>query len=232
MSDHFCLLGSCYPAAQLETILSDSKVELSYAAENLQKAIIAGLDKNCDDVTVISAPSVGTWPRGYKKLFFKGRTFPQENRDVDISVGYCNFPLLVHYFKMCSLKKALLEWAKSFPEQDTKNVVVYEMTSSRLLAAVWLKKHVPNVKVCLIVPDLPQYMSESRKWFFLMLKKIDFKLMCSRLKFIDSFVLLSEKMKEKLPIEGTSLSTSLINEPPKKFPNPTPKVVRARPVTF
>ena len=33
-------------------------------------------------------------------------------------------------------------------------------------------------------------------------------------------------------IEGTSESTSLISEPPKKLPKPTPKVVIARPVTF
>ena len=74
MNKKFCLIGSCYPEKQLQEILSDSKAELSYAAENLQKAIIAGLDINCDDLTVISAPSVGTWPRGYKKIFFRGET--------------------------------------------------------------------------------------------------------------------------------------------------------------
>ena len=33
-------------------------------------------------------------------------------------------------------------------------------------------------------------------------------------------------------IEGSSLPESLIRDPPKKLPKPTPKVVRARPVTF
>ena len=33
-------------------------------------------------------------------------------------------------------------------------------------------------------------------------------------------------------MEGTSLFTNLIREPPKKLPKPTPKVVMARPVTF
>ena len=33
-------------------------------------------------------------------------------------------------------------------------------------------------------------------------------------------------------MDGTSDPVSLINDPPKKFPNPTPKVVIARPVTF
>ena len=31
---------------------------------------------------------------------------------------------------------------------------------------------------------------------------------------------------------GTSLFTTLMSEPPKKLPKPTPKVVMARPVTF
>ena len=33
-------------------------------------------------------------------------------------------------------------------------------------------------------------------------------------------------------IEGSSLPESLISDPPKKLPKPTPKVVSARPVTF
>ena len=33
-------------------------------------------------------------------------------------------------------------------------------------------------------------------------------------------------------MEGTSLFTNLIRDPPKKLPKPTPKVVIARPVTF
>lgn len=200
MNKKFCLIGSCYPEKQLQEILSDSKAELSYAAENLQKAIIAGLDINCDDLTVISAPSVGTWPRGYKKIFFRGETFAKENRDVDETVSYINIPLFVHLFKQYSMQKALYKWAKSYPPETEKKVIIYEMTSSRLLAAVWLKKHVPNVKICLIVPDLPQYMSENKNKFFLLLKKIDFKRMCKSLKHVDCFVLLSEKMKEKIPV--------------------------------
>ncbi len=33
-------------------------------------------------------------------------------------------------------------------------------------------------------------------------------------------------------MEGTSAPVSLMREPPKKLPKPTPKVVMARPVTF
>ena len=33
-------------------------------------------------------------------------------------------------------------------------------------------------------------------------------------------------------MDGTSDPVSLISDPPKKFPNPTPKVVIVRPVTF
>ena len=39
-------------------------------------------------------------------------------------------------------------------------------------------------------------------------------------------------MNGVLAIDGTSLLTSLIRDPPKKLPKPTPKVVIARPVTF
>ena len=43
----------------------------------------------------------------------------------------------------------------------------------------------------------------------------------------------SEVLERDLGLmEGTSLPVSFIREPPKKFPNPIPKVVRASPVTF
>lgn len=200
MSEQVCFIGSCYPRGQLTEILTDCKVELSYAAENLQKAVISGLDTHYEDLTVISAPSVGTWPRGYKKIIFKGKTFARENRDVDETVSFINVPLFVHFFKLRAMKKALLKWAKSFPAETPKKVVIYEMTSSRLLAAVWLKKQVSNVKISLIVPDLPQYMSENKNKLFRLLKDIDFKRMCKSLKDVDTFVLLSEKMKEKIPV--------------------------------
>ena len=45
-----------------------------------------------------------------------------------------------------------------------------------------------------------------------------------------------ERLKYELVAEsamdGTSLPVSLMSEPPKKLPKPTPKVVMARPVTF
>ena len=46
-----------------------------------------------------------------------------------------------------------------------------------------------------------------------------------------NWVLKAELVLESA-IDGTSESTNLINEPPKKLPIPIPNVVRARPVTF
>ena len=193
-------MGCCYPDGQLQEILADSKTELSWASENLQKAIIAGLDLHVDSLTVISAPALGSWPSAYKKMFFKGKSFSGENRDVDVSAGYLNLPLAVHFFKMRALQKELKKWAESLADEDRKNVIIYPMATSYVMAAVWLKKHFSNVNLTLIVPDLPQYMSENKNKLFLLLKSIDFKIMSKGLEDIDNFVLLSEKMKEKIPV--------------------------------
>jgi len=64
-----------------------------------------------------------------------------------------------------------------------------------------IKKLYPDIKICLIIPDLPQYMSGESTTIYEVLKAIDFSIIKKALREIDYFVLLSDYMAEALQIE-------------------------------
>jgi len=57
-----------------------------------------------------------------------------------------------------------------------------------------------KVKVCLIVPDLPEFMSENKNFFYLGLKRIDKLFLEKYVAKVDSFVLLNELMVNALHV--------------------------------
>ena len=60
------------------------------------------------------------------------------------------------------------------------------------------KKIDPSIHICLVVPDLPQFMNlnDKRTLIYDRLKKIDIDIFAKNSKFVDSFVLLTEPMKK------------------------------------
>lgn len=188
-------LGSLFSPKLIEEIEAQSKGGIQYASNNLQWNYIKGLDayyKN--NVKIINAPIVGSFPSFYKKLIIPSDKFNYNNISNNISVGYCNVTIIKNYF----IKKALLielkKWAKK-KSDDKKIIIVYGMISPWMLAAINIKRLYPNIKLCLIIPDLPQYMNNSNNIIF----KIREYLSPNLYKYIpmfDSFVFLTKQMDD------------------------------------
>ncbi len=83
---------------------------------------------------------------------------------------------------------------------DEITIFIYGIHSPFLKAIYELKKIRNRLKTCLIVPDLPQFMSENKNPIYLILKKVDKLLINNYMKHIDSFVLLNDNMHEYLEI--------------------------------
>ncbi len=117
-----------------------------------------------------------------------------------ISVGYLNLKYIGHMFKTASLKKAAKKWAK---ENKNEKVVVfvYSMHSPFMEAAVQVKKIVKSCRICLIVPDLPQYMDLAMSRVKAALKKADWVKIQRLMKSIDRYVLYSKHMAEFLKLK-------------------------------
>lgn len=200
MKNNIVFLGGNFPRELKKEILSNSKTCVQDAADNLQWALIEGLDTFFPEMKNITAPDIYSWPKSYKAARFQERRFSHKPGADDTAVGFCNLPLYNLYSRYRAIKRALFRWGESLPREETKTVVIYGLTTNRLLAACAMKNKIANVKIIQIVPDLPQFMSESRNPFYRTLKWIDFQFIRVGLKMTDGLVLLSEKMRKKLPV--------------------------------
>jgi len=183
-------LGGYFPLDRVEEILTNSRGVVQNAANNLQWSIINGLSYYYKNLQTITLPYIGTYPFHYKKCYFKYS---------DNSVGFINFLGLAYVHRYIKAKKALKQLVK---KSDSTYIVIYAIHTPFLKAAVDLKKKNPNVKICLIVPDLPQFMSANKNVVYRFCKNIDSKIIQACLKNVDSFVLLTDQMAEGLAIEN------------------------------
>lgn len=183
-------LGSLYPDKTFESLIK-SKINVGFAAQIFQKALLAGLDR-FSQVQVISEVTIPSFP-STKILMVKEESFSHgsSNNLVDRTVPYLNLPI-IKQISIC------ISYIRSIRKTEKADVLlIYEITSRHLLSAILGSR---SSKKVLIVPDLPEYMSENKKIFYLILKRIDRCIIDFLLKYIDGFIFFSECMKESLHI--------------------------------
>ena len=81
-------------------------------------------------------------------------------------------------------------------------IIVYTPHTPFVQAANWAKRKDPRIKVCMVVPDLPQFMnlSENQSLIYKFLKNIDLKKFAKENEGVDSYILLTEQMAEALNV--------------------------------
>ena len=188
-------VGSLFPQERETEIRNNSKSGIDNAANNLQWALIEGLDYYYPNLRVITFPNIRTFPLHYRKILFRKSIFIHKSGSEDDCMGFINLPIIKHVIKKHSLYNILFKIVN--PKEET-TIIIYGIHSPFLKAAVEIKKKNKNIQICLIVPDLPQFMSESKNPIYLFLKSIDSVLINKCLKNIDSFVLLSDSMADTL----------------------------------
>lgn len=185
-------IGSFFPLEKTSEIVANSKGLIDNAANNFQLALIEGLYSYFPEIKLITMPAVGSFPMNYKKLYLNNFLFVHNITSGDKIVGFFNFPLVRLISKYWNLHKEL----KKIKNDEPAIVFIYAIHSPFLKAVYNLKKRNSNIKTCLIVPDLPQFMSTNSNVFFKILKFIDSKLIKKYLEAIDSFVLFSDQMSD------------------------------------
>lgn len=194
-SRNLVFIGSMYPKGMQEELIKLGSV-VDFAGHTFQTALLSGLDLYYPGMRVISSALTSSFPK-VKRLNFRKEPFShtgsQDNKD--IYVGALNIPLIKLYSKYLRVKNEL---KKAIRKDDENIVIVYGPHSPFLLAAYQLRSQIS--KLCVVVPDLPEYMGAPPKGITALLKKIDQKLINKCLNQFDGFVLLSPYMKEKLPV--------------------------------
>ena len=188
---------------QEDIIRSRQDAPLDYSANNVQERLISGM-KNQTSVSVLSAPFVGSFPKESKAVFFE-----KLNSNSDIQyVSFNNIWGLRNFSRTASLKKAVKELMKN--DSQVTYIMVYSVHTPFLEAAVYAKHKNSNVKICLIVPDLPEYINLNKdvSGLYRVVKKYDTSRFYKLCNDVDSYLFFAPEMKKMFDVTGKKVMVS------------------------
>lgn len=198
MKDSILFLSCAYSESQKDIFLKKSRRGYQSAAQNFQEALIDGLIANCkDSFTVLSIPSLSTFPGGCKLPIIKDYKFYFNGKVVGKSYGFINIPLLNH-FHQTRIDEHIENWYNS--TIGPKCIVVYAMLKQQMQYAIRAKKRHTDIKLCLIIPDLPMYMACNKYYRLLGLQKRDMMAIDNMMQAFDCNVVLAKPMVDQLKI--------------------------------
>lgn len=192
------MICGVYAEENEQEVLSCSKGYVEQSANIFQRKLIRGIEKNKIDFKVISAPLIGAYPMRFTKSRFKG--FAEKCNRYEY-VSFNNIWGVRNISRTRALKKKIKEYLDCETE-DEFLILIYCPHTPFLEAAMYAKKLKPKSKICLVVPDLPQYMNlnESGRGLYDFFKRYDIRHMEKLIAQVDSFVILTEPMKDVLKI--------------------------------
>lgn len=220
-------LSCAYSETQKEEFQAKSKRGYQYAAQNFQEAMFDGFLNNSEvNLKVLSIPSLSTYPKGSSMIWVKDKSFVFNGNKIGESFGFANLPLCNH-FRQSRIDLYIDKWYENM--SGDKCIVVYAMLKTQMQYAVAAKKRHPDIKLCLVVPDLPMYMNCNKYYKMLGLQKHDIKDINILLHSFDCYVVLAEPMIKQLNIaekpyaviEGIYSNVTSAPYPVEKFPNKT-----------
>ena len=179
-------------------VIAQAKKSVEFSANQMQLKLIGGLNRMAN-VKVISAPFIGHYPNQSRRLKFSGFSEPQQLCEY---VEFNNIWGFRNLSRAHALKIAVRQFA--LKKNGEKLIVVYSAHDPFLSAAVYAKKLNPQIKICFIVPDLPQYMNleNNRGLLYDFFKKIDIKSIEKHMEAVDSSVVLTDDMASILHLDN------------------------------
>lgn len=193
-------LGSFFPGKQKNEIFLNSKGVVQNGGDTYQKALLNGLTeyKIYDNFKIITSPMLGSFPFRYKKLFYRGCKFDYKSIGECESIDFVNLSFYKNFSRYNSITRYIKEWANN--NLTEKYIVIFSLDLPLIKAACEMKQVNKNIHICLIITDLFEFMVRPMNLFYKKYLRYENNVLSYYLKFIDSFVLLTEDMKNKIDI--------------------------------
>ena len=181
-------------------IISNSIRAIQNAADILQRNYIKGIDINTNKKTgILNCTFVGTYPRSFKKILFKGCGLLSEIRKI-YDCSFLNLPVFGGLSKYRNLLNA---YDKLYANQKPEIVIAYGFFEENIRLLANIKQNNKGTKTCLIIPDLPEYMSNQGS------QSIVHKLLINRIynifkrnkEYIDYYSVITPQMAEHLSLK-------------------------------
>ncbi len=191
-------MGLIYPKEDYFIIASKCKRGMQTQLDNFQKLVIEALEKSplVNDLLICNSLPVGVYPLHYADLYLSAI----QNGNIH-SVGCLNLP----YFKQKMREKRsydlLMKWLAKSPYN--RDVLLYSLYLPYMRAAVKAKESYPDLKLGIIVPDIPTDLglASGRRGWMLHLEQNMAKKSVALCENFDYFVLLTKHMEDVLPMQ-------------------------------
>lgn len=200
-------ISGLFPKEIEEDVMNNSLGNIQNAANGLQWKITEGLNEHLkEDLHIINSMYIGSYPRFYKKIAINKFYFNENisNNNNYINIGFVNLPLYKQYSRYKNLKTEVMNWINNGSNKN-KIVIAYAMTITFTKIIKFIKQSNTDIKTCLIVPDLPQFMNVNGNKLYDIVKGIEITQINHDLKYIDKYVFLTEHMGDFLNIKKKSI---------------------------
>lgn len=192
------LLSKIIPGEIKDEVRAKSKNTMQDAAISLQERIISGFEKNGVNLQIINKMPIFSYPKWYADAIVSESRFGEDRKNINL--GFINICYIKQLFKCFSFRKHVKEYLS---KNNAPVLVAYTLDREFLKMIKYAKKINPGVKSCAIVADLPEYIDLSSNISFArkIYGSITLRGTKRLYKYIDSYVLLTERMAEKLNID-------------------------------
>ena len=214
-------IGCLYSQDKKELFRKTSKRGYQFAAQNFQESLLEGLCENDVDTTVLTKPSLSTWPIGSSILKVPALPFVNEvsngKRVLGVSQGFLNIRGLnkVSYRKV---RPFIQQWMKA--DQTQRCILVYGLHVNLMEIAIAAKREYDSLRLGIVIPDLPVFMGYNKYLKALGFQKRDIAKVNKLVSHFDAFFPLAKDMMSLLPMDEGRVKYSVIEGVfSGKFPN-------------
>lgn len=214
-------IGGVFAKENEAEVISHAKKSVEFSANIMQLKLIEGL-KKVADTAVLSAPFIGHFPNQCSVFYFNGFS---ETQDLCNYVKFNNVWGFRNISRAHALKRQLHDFIRS--DSGRKLIVVFSAHDPFLAAAAYAKKCDPNIRICLVAPDLPQFMNleEKRGQLYDFFKRIDIQSIQKHILSVDSAVILTRYMADALRLNDRPclIAEGVVDELPECVEAPAKK---------
>lgn len=199
-------IGGVYEPDRQNEYVRKSKQGLSNAVNAHQWNLIRTLDLAFPNaVDILSGRFVPEYP-SYKDLYIRRSLFShrcEQSKNSDCNIGFINLFGFKQLHRKLQMKRYTMRWLRRLPAETEIELICYYVNLPFMNAAVRGAQRNKKVKLTLIVPDAPNFLVLSerktlkQKLTTMFSKSSIFKLVGN----FDRYILLTESMREILPIE-------------------------------
>ncbi|HVW13938.1 MAG TPA: glycosyltransferase [Mucilaginibacter sp.] len=200
MAKKVLFLAGLFPAEIREEIIRNSKFNTQFAADALQWSFVKGLSFYYEDLELLNFPFLGSYPTLNKSPHVGEFAFGQSQGFHGLNAGYFNFIGLKNFSIYRRARKYLKNWSEQNDEE--KVILIYSAFLPFLKSAIAAKKKNGNLKIYVILPDLPQFMGGPDNVLYRIFKRYTSSALQDAFEHSDGYVLLSKYMLERLPSEN------------------------------